>query len=271
VDLAGISPEILDAWVVSLRRQVERYADHGRRPAQSGGLAEVTISGRIQAVKSFLAWCVERGHLERSPARHLKRPQVRQEVGSKVMRAGDLERMLEEAERRAEAGQPRDLALLCFVADTGCRRGEVATLTLASLDLERFEALVSGKTVEHLVDFGNRTAAALRAWLEVRPDVEHDVVFVSVTTGEPLGVGGIYQVFKRLAAAAGVKGRFNPHALRHLVGQHFTDETNLELARQKLGHADIRTTAMFYANQDRERIKAASRKWSLVNHLEDDD
>jgi len=145
----------------------------------------------------------------------------------------------------------------------------VATLTLASLDLEKMEARVSGKTRVRVVDFGRRTAAALRAWLDVRPEVDHDRVFVSMVTGEPLGVGGIYQVFKRLARAAGVKGRFNPHALRHLVGQHFTDETNLELARQKLGHTDIRTTALFYAHQDRERLKRASERWSLVNHLED--
>jgi len=109
-ELGRITAEVMDAWVVSLRRQSERYADHGRRPSQRGGLSEVTISGRIQAVKSFCAWCVERGLLESSPARHLKRPQVGHSAVSKAMAAGDLELLLAEAERRAEAGQPRDLA-----------------------------------------------------------------------------------------------------------------------------------------------------------------
>ena len=186
----------------------------------------------------------------------------------------DLQCILEEAERRAADGQPRDLALVAFVADTGCRRGEAASLRIVNLDLENGEALVDGKTDERLVDFGDRTAKALRAWLDVRPEVDHDYVFVSFSNGpsndDPLGVGGIYQVFKRLARAAGVTGRFNPHAVRHLVGQQFTDKSNLELARQKLGHRDIATTADFYANQDRERVKRASQRLSLVNHLDDD-
>jgi integrase len=73
---------------------------------------------------------------------------------------------------------------------------------------------------------------------------------------------GIHRVFKRLGEAAGVKGRYNPHALRHLVGQRFTDEGNLELARQKLNHSSIHVTAMFYAHQDRERVQKATVRFS---------
>jgi site-specific recombinase XerD len=280
VRLNELGPEDLDAWVVSLRRAGCRYQDHPVKPVEDGGLSEATIAGRIQAVKAFFSWCVERGYLDRSPARHLKRPRPARSARSKLMTLGDLLLIESEAEKRAESGQPRDLALVRFVADTGCRRGEVVSLRVSNLDLGLGEALVKGKTTHkddyRPVEFGPRTAEALRAWLTIRPDVEHDRVFVSLSNdparyGRPLGVNGVYQVFKRLAAAAGVMGKFNPHALRHLVGQHFTDETNLELARQKLGHKDISTTAEFYAHQDRERVKRATRVHSLLNHHPGDD
>jgi integrase len=188
----------------------------------------------------------------------------------------DLLLIVAEAEKRAKAGRPRDLALVLFAADTGCRRGEIRSLRISNLDLDKMEASVRGKNMgeenDREVEFSEGSAQALQDWLAVRPKVDHDYVFVSLSTdhnlyGEPLGVNGIYAVFKRLAKASGVKGLYNPHAIRHLVGQHFTDTTNLELARQKLGHSDISVTADFYAHQDRDRVKRATRRHSLLKHL----
>jgi len=274
--LDRITPAAIDLWAVSLRRQGERYTGHPHRPIEDGGLANSTIAGRIQAVKTFLAFCVDRGHLDRSPAGHLKKPRAEGSTKDKVMTLADLRLLEAEAERRAKAGRPRDLALVRFVADTGVRRGEIVTLRISRLNLEKNEAQVRGKTRNwkewRTVDFGHRTAEALRDWLDARPYADHDFVFVNLGRnpdrfGQPLTPQGVYQFFKRLAKVAGVKGRYNPHAVRHLVGQHFTDMTNLEVARQKLGHTDIATTAMFYAHQDRDRVKKASKRHSLLNHI----
>jgi integrase/recombinase XerC len=273
-ELEGIRAEEVDAWAVAMRRQGERYADHPWRPAEGGGLSEATIAGRIQAVKAWLRWCVERGYLERSPARHLRRPKLQHAISggrrSKAMKAQDLAKMEEIAELKARLGHPRDLALLCFLADTGCRVGELCALRIQDLDLERCEAAVDGKTGPGVVDYGERAAQALQKWLDWRPDLEHDFVFVSLSNDperryQPLSEVGVYQMLKRLALLAGVRGAFNPHSIRHLVGQHFTDEGNLELARQKLRHSAISTTADFYAHQDRERLKKATERLSLLH------
>jgi integrase len=165
--------------------------------------------------------------------------------------------MVAAAGARAKSGQARDLAMLLFTIDTGCRAGEVAGLRKECLNLERFEALVDGKTGPRMVDFTHKTAKVLRQWLSQHPAPQSDYVFVGLHTpnkGNPIAHGTLYQVFRRLAKEAGVKGRFNPHSIRHLVGQVWADHTNLELVRQKLGHRDISTTAI-YANQDRTRVK----------------
>lgn len=276
-DLTGlgeIGPEEVDVWAVSLRRQSVLYEDHPWRPSERGKLSAATVAGRIQAVKRFLLFCVERGYLERSPAAHLRRPKLNQSVNgrnSKAMAPDDLAAMVAVAEAKARLGSPRDLALLCFLADTGCRVGELVSLTVSSLHLQNLEAVLSGKTGPVTVDFGERTAEALRAWLAVREPAGHRFVFTSLSNdpdsrGQPLSEVGVYQALRRLAAKAEVRGRFNPHSIRHLVGQLFTDRGNLELARQKLGHRQISTTADFYSHQDRERVKKATRRFSLVEN-----
>jgi integrase len=161
----------------------------------------------------------------------------------------------------------RDYALVTFIYETGCRPGECVSLLLEGVNLESCEAIVRGKTGTRKVLFADTTAGTLRNWLAIRPDCDHDFVFVG-RTGTPLTVSGLYQVFRRLAGNVGIRGRYNPHSVRHLVGQTFTDKTNLELARDKLGHSSVTTTARFYAHQDGERVRRATRRLSL---LSDDD
>lgn len=263
--VGDVGPGDLDLWVVGLRRQETRWADHPVRTEQEGGLSPVTIKGRVQSVRAWFSWCAERGVVESSVASHLRMPRVSGLVKrDRVMGVEDLGRMVEVAEVQAVEGRPRDLAILLFLVETGCRVGELVSLRLDRLDLRGLEAVVQGKTGRRIVDFAGATRDALEKWLVVRPAVDHQFVFVG-RRGGPLGTYGVYGVLRRLAREGGVEGRFNPHAIRHLVGQTWTDEANPELARQKLGHRDVHTTLMFYANQDRKRLKAATCRLSLVS------
>jgi integrase/recombinase XerC len=271
VSVESLSPETLDAWAVSLHRQPTRWADHPTRPARSGGLSAVSIAGRVQAIKTFLTWCIRRGYLESSPADHLEKPAVDLDASGRVMSTDDLAAIVAKADELARSGKRlavRDYAIVAFCAETGCRPGEVVSLSTGGLNLASCEAIIGGKTGSRRVMFTERAALALSAWLSARPEVcDHGRVFVS-RTGTPLTVSGLYQVFKRLASQSGVCGRYNPHAVRHLVGQTFTDGANLELAREKLGHSSVVTTARFYAHQDGKRLREATRRLSLLN---DDD
>ena len=241
VEVEDVGAGALDAYVVGLHRRV---------------LSPASIAGYIQAVKTFFAWCVRRCYLERSPADHLKKPKLARGGRSAPMVREDLARLIEAAGVR-----PRDLAVLLFLADSGCRVGEAVKLKLVDLDLGECEARVNGKSGGRLVDFTARTAGAIEAWLEVR-DVDGEAVF-------GMTANAVRLMLRRLGARAGVDGRVNPHSIRHLVGQAWLDDgANLELVRQKLGHKDIQVTAMFYSHQDRSRVKAASEKYSLVNREE---
>lgn len=237
-EIEGVRPGDLDAYVVGLRRRE---------------LSPVTVAGRVVVIKAFFAWCVRRRYLEWSPADHLKRPRLERGGRSPPMARGDLARLLCEARR----GRPRDLAVLLFLADTGCRVGELVGLRVDDVCLERREAWVDGKSGGRWVDFTERTARAVEAWLTSRDGPGPNLFGMTADA--------VRKMLRRLGARAGVEGRVNPHSIRHLVGQAWLDDgANLELVRQKLGHRDITTTAMFYAHQDRERVRAATERFSLV-------
>lgn len=267
--LGQLSYELVDEWAASLSGERTLYKNHAYRQPETGQLSPATVAGRKRTVKTYLKWCYERGYVGEHYGAQLRQGKLNHSVRSRLMSLGDLHRMLDVARDQMEGGQARDLALLMFAADTGARRGELANLLKQDVDLERLEAIVTGKTGERPVDFTSPTADVLRLWLKQHPAPTGDFVFVSMNPRQseyaPLTVWGVYQIFRRLAETAGVRGRWNPQALRHLVGQRWADLVNLELVREKLGHTSIVTTAMFYAHQDRERVKAATQLHSLLN------
>ena len=238
-ELSAYTPELIDRWVADERRR---------------GLAAVTVNGRLRDARSFFRWCEQRGLIASSPAAHLHIKRYKP-VEIKAIDGDVLKLMI------ANATHERDRAIIMFIASTGCRLGEAATLLRRRLYVENREAQVDGKTGLRWVDFDRETARALEQWLAIAPP--SDCVFTGLwgtNNGNPVQTGTIYQMFRRVAIRAGVQNEiWNPHSLRHRVGQQFASKTNLELTRKKLGHADIEST-IIYANQDRTMVRAATDK-----------
>lgn len=239
--LAEISPQMLDAAINTLRARE---------------LSSATINGVIQAARTFFSWCVAMEYIGKSPARFLHRRRDRDRKPH-AMRQVDLLAMLDYC---AEHGRVMDTAIILLLADSGCRVGELCSINMADLDLDRCSAVCRGKRGERDLDYTERTADALRAWINFRPAGE--ALFAN-ERGR-LTIHTVYNHLRQIGRHVGAV-RYNPHSIRHRVGQGWIDAgVNLEVVRLKLGHRDITTTAQIYGNQDRERIRSATRKYSLV-------
>jgi integrase/recombinase XerD len=246
-DLDGLTPEIIDRFVVKCKHS---------------GISTATLAGYIQAVKCFLAWCARRRYIETNPADHLRKPKIDYGARIKAMSSDDLAKLIRAADL---SGNARLVAVLYILADTGCRIGELLNLDMEGLHLDILEAHTSGKTGWAVLDYTETTAAAIRAYLTVRLPTDNRAVFTN-----EWGRCSYHTIYRDLRILAGLLGieRFNPHSIRHMVGQSWIDQdANLEMVRLKLRHSDITTTSRFYANQDRSRIKAASQRFSVVRKL----
>jgi site-specific recombinase XerD len=244
-DIEQIQPRHVDCLLANLRAR---------------GLAAASIASYIQTLRTFFRWCVVRGHLPSSPAGELRKPKLEYSRRGKAVPQADLLAAIAQARREEHH---LGLAVLLMLADSGCRAGELVSLNLQDLDLEKQEAACRGKTGERMLDYTSSTAQALAAWIAYRPQTDCQAVFM--TQAGRLTIWGLYKLLWGICKRAGVK-RFGPQAVRHRVGQGWIDAgANLELVRIKLGHKDISTTSRYYAHQDRARMKSASRRYSLVH------
>ena len=254
--------ELRRAWVELANRKV-RWSNHpsGRSPAK-GGLSPYTLAGYIRCWRAFFQWCVERGYMERNPASSLKMPPLPDQP-PKALSESDLQKLL-----AAAKDNPRDYAIVCVLADSGCRVGGLVSLTLDALNLRRGRALVCEKGraggKQRTIYFKARTLQAIRDYLGVRPASDFDNVFLGKKKG-PLTPSGVHSLLERLAICAKVKGRSNPHAFRHGFARGAVENgVDLSQVSQLLGHRDVSVTVKFYARWADNELKRAHARASWL-------
>lgn len=230
-----------------------------------GGFKDIkpsTLARYTAVIRNFFRWCNEQGFLEHSPAAGLRvRFPAKDRTKSRAVPPGDLQKLLD-----LVRGDVRDYALILFMADTGCRVGGAASLQISQLDLiENCAVLVEKGSKRHRVWFGDETAAALRAWLKVRPVVDHDYVFTTTGEHRPLKRESITILVRRAALKACGKV-YSPHQIRHAVGHGLAHKgISPKTVQRKLGHSNIKTTLDFYYPDSDEEVKVTSREHSLAS------
>jgi site-specific recombinase XerD len=255
-----ISLHDLRRWRSTLFEKQERYLAHNRRAPVRGGYSIYTIKGMVEAVRQLFNWLNREGYLETNVARKLELPTL--PAGPpKAITPRDLEKLIETARHSATVTlSARNVALILFLRDTGCRLCGVAGLRLEQLDTPNCRALVwekgrGGKSKARAVFFTKESQAALNQWLAARPaalplpgETLDDHVFVAERYPfKPLTEEAIYCVFRALKKRAGITGRVNPHSLRHARAKTMLEHgAPLGVVSRVLGHSDIRVTDAYY-------------------------
>jgi len=198
------------------RRQLAAFLDHCLATTSA-----TTTGMRYRGLSAVLNWLAAPGQedepfLEHNPLKGLRPPKDQQQPVA-VLSQDDVRR-LHAACRGPEFENRRDEALIRFMHDTGCRRGEVASMQVTPewLNLKGGTAMVTGKTGPRIVAFGPSAGAALYRYLRLRqrraPRTE-PALWIG-RKGKLLG-NGIYQVLKRRFADAGVDASKKAHVFRH--------------------------------------------------------
>lgn len=204
---AGDGAEALRALLDGGRGSANARVMAWRNAMRDRGLRPATVNMRLAAVRALVRFA---GRADLVPWT-LDVPSLKGEHGSGPVpgRAGptaaEYRRIVE-----AAAGSARDLALVRLMGDRGLRRAEVLALRMEDVDVTAGTVAVMGKgrTVREVADLGERTRAAVAAWVAERGQGP-GALFPGLTEWR------LYDDVVRIGRRAQVKGRLRPHGLRH--------------------------------------------------------
>ena len=264
-DTEQLNADHLRAFTVELR---QRDAHQFTNQKPNGRLVGTrTVFHYCRIIKSFGTWLVEQEILIRSPFAKVKLPRVERKLMPSLP-TQDMVGIYDVIRKTGGERTIRDLALYCFMLESGARATEVIKLTLDDLYLDTYTAKVHGKgSKERLVCFTEKTANLLRKYIEERPQVKVGEVFLNLQTGRPLTGNGLGQLVSKYGRRAGI--HCYPHLLRHTFATRYLvngDEKNLISLQKLLGHATLDMVRQ-YVNMLPVDVETQYKKFSPLNGL----
>lgn len=144
----------------------------------------------------------------------------------------------------------RDVALINVMARAGLRVSEALALKVGDIELgpRSGKLLVrEGKGLKsRTLALSSETRDTLKAYLQVRPEVNGDLLFLS-RTHRALDPRDVQRMVSEAARRAGIKFTVTPHTLRHSFATRFLAKNQGDIATLAtiLGHANISTTTRY--------------------------
>ena len=221
-----------------------------------------TVHTLHKNVGAFMRFHEEEGNLPKSPMRRIKPPKLDQEL---------LPAFTPEDLKRLEAGtggtDPRSLrnrALVYFMLDTGCRLAEVASMTLADVDLSTGSVMVrrgkGGK--DRMTRLGFKALKALTKYLRSRCDI---LPCLWVGKYGTMTANGIAITLAKLGSVCGVE--CNAHKFRRTTAlTMLRNGCDVFSIKSLLGHSDLQVLQRYLA-QTQADITTAHERFGVLDHL----
>jgi site-specific recombinase XerD len=203
---------------------------------------------QMQRLNKTVKYVIQSGHDDRLP---------------KVPSDADIQKMIDaaKASKYPEPAKARNIAIILFLAFSGCRNQEACSLRVGDIDLVSRTAVVEGKgRKDRTIHFTQPVADALLAYWKVRGWYNRsDPVFARHDPGAgkkhmALGTQGVRFVINEIEEAAGLEGLITPHKFRHHFATALLAATgDLALVQDELGHSSADTTRIYTRLVDQQR------------------
>ena len=248
-EVGELSAEVLETYLAGLRARMK----------------PVSVHRHYRALRTFCRWLARTGRLPADPMAGIAMRAPR--TLPNPPDAASVRRLLAACGAGFEGRRNR--AMIALLSDSGLRKEEARRLRVGDVDFTtRVIRVQAGKGQRDGVGFfGEATASALRAWLDLHPD-PRPAAFVFVTReGKQLDPWAPTRILHRLSRRAGLERVIGPHALRHFAATELLRRTgDLELVRRTLRHQTL-TMALRYATLTQTEVAAKFFAASPMDHL----
>lgn len=247
-DLADLIQFLKGRGVTQIRKAGLSDLKHYQAEMERRRYKPSTQERKIYAIKAFFKFLEAYELIDRNPASRLIPPKV-PEHEVRVLSEEEYQRL-----RQVCQDHPRDAAVIELLLQTGMRVSEVAGLRTSDIALPE-KITESGDHVGIVrvnrtggkpenIPLNYKACRALKAWLEVRPEVGHEALFVTIRKTR-LKERDIQRRVKKHMQEAGIEAA-SVQTIRHTAATHMLAKgVGPKNVKEILGHGSLTTTSKY--------------------------
>ena len=237
-----LTREDLNEWM--------RCLPHARRDGRNGGKYHPNTVELLKRLgKTFLLWVHNDGDGEKEPPevlKHIRYKQPRMDLRKDILNEAEVRKLVDAAERQ------RDRALIFVCYESGARAGELRSLRLRDVKLDRYGAvvLVKGKTGARRIRLV-QSVPDLQLWLNMHPlkgNPDAPLWISRQRGGRGIGRMRLGEILETYAKRAGLGKHVNPHLLRHSRATHLANVLTEAQMREFFGWTKRSQTPAIYVH-----------------------
>lgn len=238
-DINKITYSVYEDYILYLRNKYKESSGFvGKKEKLSGR----TIKTYASALKTFLTYAYNNGHLKENVSANIKMPRYKKKV-IQILSFKEINTLLGSFDRKTFVGI-RDLLIVSLMLDCGLRLSEVTKLKLSDFNKENNTIKIDGKgQKERLVPLTSFIKDCLNLYVYTyystfHKELDENIVLIRTQDNEDASKNTISLMFRRLRKKLGMN--IHPHLLRHTFATLFLvnggDINSLQLI---LGHTTL--------------------------------
>ncbi len=212
-------------------------------------LAVNTIRLYFHVIMSFCNFCVMRKYMPFSPAIGLPVPKKENKqraipTDEEFQKLIDTE-VLSRKDNWFGIMQTVIMRIFCCL---GLRFFEALSIKMSDINLAEKRLIVHGKGNSHnILCIPDKLFIPLSQYIQVRPKVKTDYLFISRDCRSRLGRSALYKIFRSHIKRCRIhENKYTPHTLRHAFSKRLYKTTkDIFLVYKVLRHKDISTTQLY--------------------------
>lgn len=202
------------------------------------GYTPKSISRKINSTRTFYRFLKVNEYITDDPSLLVSHPKY-QLAPPRILTPTEYRAL-----RDAARNDNRMFAVIELLLQTGIRIGELANLTLSDVTKDTLHIAPFEKHEDRIVPLNKRAQEALGRYLDIRPKVEDDHLFVT-KSGKPFLIRNIRTAVERYFRLAEIKNA-KVNDLRHtFVAHHLKHGVSLVVLSKVLGHKRLSTTERY--------------------------
>lgn len=201
------------------------------------GRKRSSLGRKLACLSTFYKFLIKHGYVEYNPTLDVEKFKIPKH-NPDYLTLDEINHL-----RLALVHNPWLLTIVEFMLTTGVRVSELCALDIRHVDLEKRQAVVTGKgDKQRIVIFSKNCAKLLSAYLSSRQDT--DAALFIDKRGRIKRLSVYYRV-RRLGEKF-LGRRIHPHIFRHTFATHLLNSgINIKEVQMLLGHEDLQTTAIY--------------------------